>query len=628
MAYIQAGKIETTDYNTLASYLNPIWGTGSGDYGYGQTPISLVGGNSANKGTGITSAQWVTLVNALNLTTQHQGVRASTPSYTISGVRYSFNAMVANTISRIIVSLPTANAGEVALRTVLNTTNPSTGLKYGDLDGGGTIDIADSIIINKTLSGLYISDANNTRCLALLAAIAASTDLESIILYGYSSVYIINPSMGNYINYLPALSAAIRSTDSNRLTSRGLYGLTTTGSINNSTWNTPASTITETLTLVFRASFDSADAVRWFFNAAGYLKFNCSAIANGTPSARSSAVVDLCNNLGGLLSFDGYNNRGRIGSGGTLNTNDPQKGYWTCSNGITHTLVSVTSTTTSYTTDTGSITVNVSGTYGSRQGNGINIDFGINLSSTSGANAGGLSFDDDINVTLSNSIDIIYPETTYLSDSWGTVNISKNTSATSFAVTSLIVVGAGGGGGGAWVSPGDQFYSGGGGGSGGYINTSLFITPGQNLSISIGAGGGAGYYGGYGVYGGNGGDGNSTSLGDIIATGGGGGKAMPSYGTGGGVGGFPGGVNGNNGGYKQYSVTAGGDNVSGYGHGGYGGGAGGDWGQAGFDGAVVISYADTYADIASISAGLTYTRTTSSGLKVYTFTSGTGTITV
>ena len=50
-------------------------------------------------------------------------------------------------------------------------------------------------------------------------------------------------------------------------------------------------------------------------------------------------------------------------------------------------------------------------------------------------------------------------------------------------------------------------------------------------------------------------------------------------------------------------------------------------GKAGGSGVVIIAYADTYPDITSISGGLTYARTTPTGLKVYTFTAGTGTVT-
>jgi hypothetical protein len=47
----------------------------------------------------------------------------------------------------------------------------------------------------------------------------------------------------------------------------------------------------------------------------------------------------------------------------------------------------------------------------------------------------------------------------------------------------------------------------------------------------------------------------------------------------------------------------------------------------GGSGVVIIRYNEKYSDIASISAGLTYTRTTPTGYKVYSFTAGTGTVT-
>lgn len=47
----------------------------------------------------------------------------------------------------------------------------------------------------------------------------------------------------------------------------------------------------------------------------------------------------------------------------------------------------------------------------------------------------------------------------------------------------------------------------------------------------------------------------------------------------------------------------------------------------GGSGVVIIRYPNTLPDLTSIGAGLTYTRTTPTGYKVYTFTAGTGTIT-
>jgi hypothetical protein len=51
-------------------------------------------------------------------------------------------------------------------------------------------------------------------------------------------------------------------------------------------------------------------------------------------------------------------------------------------------------------------------------------------------------------------------------------------------------------------------------------------------------------------------------------------------------------------------------------------------GGNGGSGVVVLRYPDTFADLTSIGGGLTYAKTTPTGFKVYTFTAGTGTVTV
>ena len=61
MTYAAGNIIVATDYNgfvaTSANNINAIWGTGSGDKGWGQTNISQV----AVGGT-VTATQWATLV--------------------------------------------------------------------------------------------------------------------------------------------------------------------------------------------------------------------------------------------------------------------------------------------------------------------------------------------------------------------------------------------------------------------------------------------------------------------------------------------------------------------------------------------------------------------------------------
>jgi hypothetical protein len=43
---------------------------------------------------------------------------------------------------------------------------------------------------------------------------------------------------------------------------------------------------------------------------------------------------------------------------------------------------------------------------------------------------------------------------------------------------------------------------------------------------------------------------------------------------------------------------------------------------------VILRYADTFADLTTIGGTLVHTKTTNGGYKIYTFTAGTGTVTV
>lgn len=80
MSYQQNGKIEAADINdTLAgaasaaaasTTLNAVWGTGSGDRGYGQTPY--VPGVAV--GSKVTANAWANLVTTTNTITGHQGL--------------------------------------------------------------------------------------------------------------------------------------------------------------------------------------------------------------------------------------------------------------------------------------------------------------------------------------------------------------------------------------------------------------------------------------------------------------------------------------------------------------------------------------------------------------------------
>lgn len=187
-------------------------------------------------------------------------------------------------------------------------------------------------------------------------------------------------------------------------------------------WTNSSTSATLTRAFGARATFNNgADAARFFFNSGGRLKFNISATSTG--SNRSTAVAALVGFLGGVALFRANANSGRTGSSGTLSTNNTALGYYTSTFNANTTIVSVTSTTASYTSDTATISVKPGGSQGSFNGNGSTIDFFAVLNSTQGA--GAVSVNDDINVTITVSIDVSYPETTNLSNTWGAVVISQ-----------------------------------------------------------------------------------------------------------------------------------------------------------------------------------------------------------
>jgi hypothetical protein len=68
MTYTSGGLIEATDYNSFVSTtananINDVWGTGSGNKGWGQSALATVTGGST---TTVTATQWASLVNTLS----------------------------------------------------------------------------------------------------------------------------------------------------------------------------------------------------------------------------------------------------------------------------------------------------------------------------------------------------------------------------------------------------------------------------------------------------------------------------------------------------------------------------------------------------------------------------------
>ena len=244
------------------------------------------------------------------------------------------------------------------------------------------------------------------------------------------------PTAGGLVSYLSTFSSSLSTAYTNAL-SFNSQGTTTTGSTFSPGETAANTNVAQTFTITRTATFASADQARYFFNAGGQLNFVVSSVANNDSTSRSGDMVTLAaTNFGGFSAFRAASGGGRTGSGGTVATNATNIGYYNLTTSA-QTLVSITSATSGYTGDTLSLTVQSNGAQGSNSDKGTVITFVLTLYSAARSTLSAPSWagvgtapvvntvvNDTINVTVNHRIDVVYPETTNLTSTWGTVTIA------------------------------------------------------------------------------------------------------------------------------------------------------------------------------------------------------------
>lgn len=163
------------------------------------------------------------------------------------------------------------------------------------------------------------------------------------------------------------------------------------------------------------------DAVRYFFNSGGQIKWVITSTTNNNSTLRSADLVTQWSTyqVGGTLFTSSATPR--TGAGGTVTTANTSLGYWGAGT-LTSTISQITSSNYryEYNQDYTNVRVRTGGVIGSNGDNGANVflDFGSRMFSTfAGAN-------DDVNVTVNHRIDIVLPESTFLANTWGIIGVS------------------------------------------------------------------------------------------------------------------------------------------------------------------------------------------------------------
>jgi len=127
MAYQQGDTITASDYNTFATNVNAIIGTGSGTSGYGLTAITTI-----SAGDTITAAQWNSLLGGLQKAATHQGTSVTNASNSVStggnilplsNLEADITLITNNKLNAAGANMSTGQAGTSSTRTSAWTSN-------------------------------------------------------------------------------------------------------------------------------------------------------------------------------------------------------------------------------------------------------------------------------------------------------------------------------------------------------------------------------------------------------------------------------------------------------------------------------------------------------------------------
>ena len=227
----------------------------------------------------------------------------------------------------------------------------------------------------------------------------------------------INMTAGQTITYFSNVSTAVTTIGTNRAV-YSTTGTTTTGTTFRYVMAMPNNTFSYDLSFSRVVSIASADQARYFFNAGGRLNFIISSATNNTATSRGADWVTLLQtDLAGINYF--ATATGGRGAGGTVNVNNTSLGYWNNTTTLqTVYQVSSASGTYTYATDYAGIQVKTFGVQGTNNDNGADVVFTVFMHQTAYPNS---NWNDSVSSTISQQIDVVRPETTYLSDVWGTI---------------------------------------------------------------------------------------------------------------------------------------------------------------------------------------------------------------
>ena len=131
MTYSSGGLIQATDYNGFASTtaganVNDVWGTGSTDKGWGQTPLATV-----STGGTVTATSWASLVNTISSMGSQTGTTITSRTAPVAGNTISILSALNTDLTNITTNRGNAAASGTTIGAFTGTTSKTTATGSG-----------------------------------------------------------------------------------------------------------------------------------------------------------------------------------------------------------------------------------------------------------------------------------------------------------------------------------------------------------------------------------------------------------------------------------------------------------------------------------------------------------------
>jgi len=249
---------------------------------------------------------------------------------------------------------------------------------------------------------------------------------------GSSITSVTQPAAGDKITYNSNIATNLVTIYSNRLNA-SVQGTSTSNTVTyGSTWN-------NSLLFTHTATFANGDAARYFFNSGGQFYIQCVHPTSG--AAIDILLNGLASNVGNIylsspttgsitIVGNSFNGITKIGGGGNSPTISTNTGYYALT---TSNVVVFTQTATASSTYI-EITTKSNGTQGSYNDAGNALTFYTLWQQVPAFN--------DAQAGTQTNLYVLYPETTNISNTWGTVSLTGSVTASSLTTTTTTTTAA------------------------------------------------------------------------------------------------------------------------------------------------------------------------------------------